>query len=135
MGELTWVNYLLLGAGVAQLVEQLICNQQVGGSSPFASFRFGAPPSSSDKGLRRVGVDPRKPPENRTLLALYALWRAGYFFRLVRKTAAPAFRGRLFSTSDTGGGRSFEWSRPDGFGSKTVGYRSGQTGQTVNLLA
>ena len=26
-------------AGVAQLVEQLICNQQVGGSSPFASFR------------------------------------------------------------------------------------------------
>ncbi len=24
-------------AGVAQLVEQLICNQQVGGSSPFAS--------------------------------------------------------------------------------------------------
>ena len=26
-------------AGVAQLVEQLICNQQVGGSSPFASSR------------------------------------------------------------------------------------------------
>ena len=26
-----------LVAGVAQLVEQLICNQQVGGSSPFAS--------------------------------------------------------------------------------------------------
>src|SRR5262245_27259514 len=25
------------GAGVAQLVEQLICNQQVAGSSPFAS--------------------------------------------------------------------------------------------------
>ena len=25
-------------AGVAQLVEQLICNQQVGGSSPFASL-------------------------------------------------------------------------------------------------
>ncbi len=24
-------------AGVAQLVEQLICNQQVGGSNPFAS--------------------------------------------------------------------------------------------------
>jgi hypothetical protein len=27
-----------LVAGVAQLVEQLICNQQVGGSIPFASF-------------------------------------------------------------------------------------------------
>ena len=26
-------------AGVAQLVEQLICNQQVGGSSPFASSK------------------------------------------------------------------------------------------------
>ena len=26
-----------IGAGVAQLVEQLICNQQVAGSSPFAS--------------------------------------------------------------------------------------------------
>ena len=28
-------------AGVAQLVEHLICNQRVGGSSPFASSRFG----------------------------------------------------------------------------------------------
>ena len=27
-------------AGVAQLVEQLICNQQVGGSSPSTSFAF-----------------------------------------------------------------------------------------------
>jgi hypothetical protein len=26
-------------AGVAQLVEHLICNQRVGGSNPFASFR------------------------------------------------------------------------------------------------
>ena len=29
-------------AGVAQLVEHLICNQRVGGSSPFASSRFKA---------------------------------------------------------------------------------------------
>ena len=28
------------GAGVAQLVEQLICNQPVGGSTPFASSNF-----------------------------------------------------------------------------------------------
>ena len=34
-------------AGVAQLVEQLICNQQVGGSSPS---------TSSNKGLRRVSI-------------------------------------------------------------------------------
>jgi hypothetical protein len=30
--------YLLGQAGVAQLVEQLICNQPVGGSNPSASF-------------------------------------------------------------------------------------------------
>ena len=29
-----------LSAGVAQLVEQLICNQQVGGSSPSTSSSF-----------------------------------------------------------------------------------------------
>ncbi len=29
--------FFIYWAGVAQLVEQLICNQQVGGSSPFAS--------------------------------------------------------------------------------------------------
>ena len=29
--------YYRLGAGVAQLVEQLICNQPVGGSTPLAS--------------------------------------------------------------------------------------------------
>jgi hypothetical protein len=28
---------IAVGAGVAQLVEHLICNQRVGGSSPFAS--------------------------------------------------------------------------------------------------
>ena len=31
------MSVFLCCAGVAQLVEQLICNQQVGGSSPFAS--------------------------------------------------------------------------------------------------
>ena len=28
----------LIGASIAQLVEQLICNQQVMGSSPFTSY-------------------------------------------------------------------------------------------------
>src|SRR3984885_5543729 len=31
---------IAVGAGVAQLVEHLICNQRVGGSSPFASSSF-----------------------------------------------------------------------------------------------
>ncbi len=34
-----------LRAGVAQLVEQLICNQQVVGSSPIASSSMGGFPS------------------------------------------------------------------------------------------
>ncbi len=34
-------NYLFVAAGVAQLVEHLICNQRVGGSSPFASSTAG----------------------------------------------------------------------------------------------
>ena len=34
---LWYINLALKNAGVAQLVEQLICNQQVGGSSPSTS--------------------------------------------------------------------------------------------------
>ena len=33
----------LVRAGVAQLVEHLICNQRVGGSNPFASSTLGEP--------------------------------------------------------------------------------------------
>ena len=35
-----YINLALENAGVAQLVEQLICNQQVGGSSPSTSSIF-----------------------------------------------------------------------------------------------
>ena len=35
-------NKLVLAAGVAQLVEHLICNQRVGGSNPFASSSLSA---------------------------------------------------------------------------------------------
>ena len=41
------------GAGVAQLVEQLTCNQQVGGSIPFAS-------SSGPSQLKRKSIRPRR---------------------------------------------------------------------------
>ena len=37
---LWYINLALENAGVAQLVEQLICNQQVGGSSPSTSSTF-----------------------------------------------------------------------------------------------
>ena len=36
-GSFVESTFFIYWAGVAQLVEQLICNQQVGGSSPFAS--------------------------------------------------------------------------------------------------
>ena len=38
-------------AGVAQLVEQLICNQQVTGSSPVASTTMGAAPENGSQDL------------------------------------------------------------------------------------
>ena len=38
--ELWYSNLAPKNAGVAQLVEQLICNQQVGGSSPSTSSSF-----------------------------------------------------------------------------------------------
>ena len=38
--ELWYSNLAPKNAGVAQLVEQLICNQQVGGSSPSTSSTF-----------------------------------------------------------------------------------------------
>ncbi len=33
-------NIVFVAAGVAQLVEHLICNQRVGGSNPFASSKL-----------------------------------------------------------------------------------------------
>ena len=42
-------------AGVAQLVEQLICNQPVGGSSPLASSRLSADQSVEGLHLYRIG--------------------------------------------------------------------------------
>ena len=39
--QVCYIIKALRNAGVAQLVEQLICNQQVRGSSPFTSSTFG----------------------------------------------------------------------------------------------
>ena len=44
-------------AGVAQLAEQLICNQPVGGSSPFASStKIATPPGLRGFSLRAAGI-------------------------------------------------------------------------------
>ena len=52
------------GAGVAQLVEQLTCNQQVGGSIPFASSRDRAKserPTAKTRSERDKGARPSEP--------------------------------------------------------------------------
>ena len=51
-GRLEWFFRVSLvdRAGVAQLVEHLICNQRVGGSNPFASSTYG---SQEERTLRR----------------------------------------------------------------------------------
>ena len=47
-------GYRLFRAGVAQLVELLICNQAVGGSSPFASSKL----TQAGTGVSRVSRSP-----------------------------------------------------------------------------
>src|SRR5437762_13682240 len=61
-----------VGAGVAQLVEHLICNQRVGGSSPFAS-------SSSSQREMKDGF-------GCTALAVLALQTSGHPSRLMYPT-------------------------------------------------
>ncbi len=41
-----WARQAVFWAGVAQLVEHLICNQRVGGSNPFVSSNFKSAPVS-----------------------------------------------------------------------------------------
>ena len=53
---------IVMWAGVAQLVEHLICNQRVGGSSPFASSSSHQPGKSLDL-VVLSGRSGRRPPE------------------------------------------------------------------------
>ena len=77
-------KYLILGdkfnkgfAGVAQSVEQLICNQQVAGSSPIASSSFeeyigGVPERSKGADCKSAGqaYGGSKPPPSTSFLVL-----------------------------------------------------------------
>ena len=92
-------------ASVAQLAEQLICNQQVVGSSPSAS-------SAEIESFRRAG------------LVFWRACREGLGRENVPVIPAPSGRWRVF-------GRQFGLVFEVASGS----YRSGQTGQTVNLMA
>ena len=43
MSGVEWLTGDMENADMAQLAEQLICNQQVNGSSPFIGFSFSGP--------------------------------------------------------------------------------------------
>ncbi len=114
-------------AGVAQLAEQLICNQQVAGSSPIASSSGsvdgdGCKPERRDSGRRfentAAGFGRGDPKKNLIVWCLN--------FHALRRSVSLRFRGR-----EEGGTSRFSSMVPDWM----ERYRSGQTGQTVNLLA
>ncbi len=63
-------------AGIAQLAEQLICNQQVAGSSPIASSLIGGVPERSkgaDCKSAAVGFGGSNPPPTTTLAGIAQL--------------------------------------------------------------
>ena len=98
-------------AGVAQLVEQLICNQQVGGSSPSTSSIVGASAGSLASVRAQKLVPSVAPP--------LQIKPAALGFDLVDFEARYPLRS------------------PTGFGGAQVHteeFPSGQRGQTVNLL-
>src|SRR5574341_1120754 len=79
------------GAGVAQLVEQLTCNQQVGGSIPFASLRD-CVENESNK-----GTEPSEPRRGKSAPAFGPTSSVGRFPSGQREQtvnlSAPAFGG------------------------------------------
>ena len=114
-------------AGVAQLVEQLICNQQVAGSSPIAGSKFGKTGRRSRKPLRYgAGAaaswreQPRRRRENRIVV------------RNSSRSAALSFEDEVAGAWGCLRSYVFLQGRHE---SRTERYRSGQTGQTVNLLS
>ncbi len=109
MGRWAYFNPPLL-AGVAQLVEQLICNQQVGGSSPLASSTAGRPSRTPRQNIR---LEEARAFPKRALLNIAASgsrWLPRGFF--------DSFYG-CFSMNGGFQGR----------------FPSGQRDQTVNLTA
>ena len=82
-------------AGLAQLVEHLICNQRVGGSSPSAgtSKNKGLSPASREV---RCGIGPQ--PVKMRLIALVACVRLDYPTR-----ASTSHTGHLFWRAEQGG--------------------------------
>ena len=71
--------YLVFKASVAQLVELLICNQWVGGSSPFAGSMVGFPSGQREQTVN-LSATPSEvqilpPPPNRLIVALCRRFR------------------------------------------------------------
>jgi hypothetical protein len=144
-----------MAASVAQLAEQLICNQQVAGSTPAASSPGlghpandggDAPPAGGmlfprrafDVGMRGFG-QPRKPPKGATVKNAFPVGPCSD-----QETVRFLMSGTVFNNgithrrdTETDNGRPFVWedavSRQHHL--QKGSYPSGQRGQTVNLMA
>ena len=109
------VQRLGRSAGIAQLVEQLICNQQVGGSSPSTS-------SIVRGGLLRSASGAAESCTSAPRLFLFQIETTSLGFDL-RTRVGPAALGSDLSN----GGEDAKMNMGE--------FPSGQRGQTVNLLA
>ena len=124
-------------AGVAQRVERRICNPQVKGSSPLASSTaWRASPASRAEGQRGVGFAARGGFVNVTLTQhnLRSLHVAGSDRRRGACALSTPFRRHFDGMAFEAQTRSRTSAAPLGEDAHEERYRSGQTGQTVNLL-
>jgi hypothetical protein len=132
----------LLQAGVAQLAEQLICNQQVAGSSPIASSSSGE--ASIGNAKANVEIDWHEDQRATRRSDPSQSGRTGGTKVTANRISdihihsAGAFGTRVERAGSRSAAR---WGCPCARNSRSKGfdelerYRSGQTGQTVNLLA
>ncbi len=132
----------LLQAGVAQLAEQLICNQQVAGSSPIASSSSGE--ASIGNAKANVEIDWHKDQRATHRSDPSQSGRTGGTKVTANRTSDIHIHsaGALGTRVERAGNRSAaRWGFPCARFLRSKGfdelerYRSGQTGQTVNLLA
>ena len=94
LNEIVYNIFRHLRAGVAQLVEQLICNQQVVGSSPIASSNYGWMPEwlkgadCKSAGFAFIGSNPIPPTKYRGVEQLVA--RRAHNPKVAGSSPAPA---------------------------------------------
>ena len=90
-------------AGVAQLVEHLICNQRVGGSNPFASSKLRRLAGVSEAGARWRNPERSEGPQRKRVV-----WAQGRVLQSLATAAASArheeYKLHLVLTEEVGVG-------------------------------